>query len=275
MYNRAEVVDQNFQKLIPEGNLPPKRSSTGPAESGLSRSEFMDLFETQVMSRQMDLRARILKNSNECFYTIGSAGHESNAVWGKVFRLTDMAFVHYRSCAFMIQRAKQIPGSTPLYDTMLSFVASSEDPIAGGRHKVFGSYPLMVPPQTSTIASHLPKAMGAALSIGRAKDLRLDTAVMPHDAVVVCTFGDASINHSTAVGAVNSALWVAHQNVAMPLIFICEDNGIGISVSTPHQWLESQYAERMGLHYIACDGLNLFDTYRAAREAAANRFSCT
>ena len=92
----------------------------------------------------MDLRARILKNENECYYTIGSSGHEGNAVWGKVFRLTDMAFVHYRSCAFMIQRAKQVPGSTPLYDTMLSFVASSDDPIAGGRHKVFGSYPLLV-----------------------------------------------------------------------------------------------------------------------------------
>lgn len=267
MYNRAEVVDQNFQEFVRTGRLPEARSHTGLAESGLSAADFMDLFETQIMSRQMDLRARILKNQNECFYTIGSAGHEANAVWGKVFRLTDMGFVHYRSCAFMIQRAKQIPGSTPLYDTMLSFVASSEDPIAGGRHKVFGSYPLMIPPQTSTIASHLPKAMGAALSITRARDLKLESAVMPADAVVFCTFGDASINHSTAVGAVNSALWVAHQNVGMPLVFICEDNGIGISVPTPNQWLESQYAERGGLHYISCDGLNLCDVYQKAQEA--------
>lgn len=267
MYNRAEVVDQNFQKLVPEGRFPEPKSHTRLADSGLLPEEFMDLFETQMMSRQMDLRARILKNQNECFYTIGSAGHEANAVWGKVFRLTDMAFVHYRSCAFMIQRAKQVPGSTPLYDTLLSFVASSEDPIAGGRHKVFGSYPLLVPPQTSTIASHLPKAMGAALSIGRAKDLKLDSAVMPPDAIVFCTFGDASTNHSTALGAINSALWVAHQNVAMPIVFICEDNGIGISVSTPSNWLESQYANRAGLHYVSCDGLSLADTYRAAREA--------
>ncbi len=267
MYNRAEVVDQNFVKFVSEGVFPEPRSLTSLDEAGLSAAEFMDLFETQIMSRQMDLRARILKNSNECYYTIGSAGHEVNAVWGKAFKISDMAFVHYRSCAMMIQRAKQVPGSTPLYDTMLSFVASSEDPIAGGRHKVFGSYPLMVPPQTSTIASHLPKALGAALSIGRAKDLKLDSAVMPHDALVFCTFGDASINHSTAQGAINSTLWVAHQNVAMPLIFICEDNGIGISVPTPNEWLESQYSQRPGLHYIRCDGLSLTDTYRAAREA--------
>lgn len=267
MYNRAEVVDRNFTQFISEGKLPPSRSQTSLKDSGLSASEFMDLFETMIMSRQMDLRARILKNQSECYYTIGSAGHECNAVTGKVFRLTDMAFVHYRSCALMIQRQKQIPGSTPLYDTMLSFVASSDDPIAGGRHKVFGSYPLLVPPQTSTIASHLPKAVGAALSIGRARDMKLETAVMPNDAIVVCTFGDASLNHSTAVGAVNSALWVAHQNLPVPLIFICEDNGIGISVPTPNQWVEAQYSRRSGLHYISCDGLSLTDTYRAAREA--------
>jgi 2-oxoisovalerate dehydrogenase E1 component len=267
MYNRAEVVNQNFLKFVQAGHFPEARSHTGLAESGLSQEAFLDLFETQIMSRQMDLRARILKNENECFYTIGSAGHESNAVWGKAFRLTDMAFVHYRSCAFMIQRAKQIPGSTPLYDTMLSFVASSDDPIAGGRHKVFGSFPLMVPPQTSTIASHLPKAVGAALSINRARDMNLETAAMPPDAVVICSFGDASLNHSTAVGAVNSALWVSHQNIPVPIVFICEDNGIGISVSTPPQWIETQYGHRPGLHYIRCDGLNLCDTFAKAREA--------
>lgn len=267
MYNRAESIDENFKKFVNEKHFPNSRSQTTLQQSGLTPAEFMDLFETQVMSRQMDLRARILKNQNECYYTIGSSGHEVNAVWGKVFRITDMAFVHYRSCAMMIQRAKQLPGSTTLYDTMLSFVASSEDPIAGGRHKVFGSYPLMVPPQTSTIASHLPKAVGAALSIGRAKDLKLDSAVMPSDSVVFCTFGDASANHSTAVGAINSALWIAHQNIPLPLIFICEDNGIGISTATPRNWLESQYAHRENLAYISCDGLSITDTYLAAKLA--------
>jgi 2-oxoisovalerate dehydrogenase E1 component len=267
MYNRAEAVDQNFVRFLREGRLPEARSSTMAGDAGLHGTDLMDLFETQVMSRQMDLRARILKEKGECFYTIGSSGHEGNAVWGKAYRLSDMAFVHYRSAAFMIQRAKQLPGSTPLYDTLLSYVASSEDPIAGGRHKVFGSHPLLVPPQTSTIASHLPKAVGAAISVGRAKDLRLQTAAMPSDSVVLCSFGDASINHSTAVGAVNAALWVSHQNIAVPLILICEDNGIGISVSTPGGWLEAQYGQRAGLHYIACDGLNLCDLWLRAKQA--------
>jgi len=260
MYNRAEIVDQNFTRFVSEGKFPSARSHTPLEGSGLSPSRLIQLFESQVASRHLDLRARILKNANLCFYTIGSSGHEGNAVFGSVFRLDDMAFLHYRSGAFMLERAKQSPGSTSLYDTLLSFVASSEDPIAGGRHKVFGSLPLMVPPQTSTIASHLPKAMGAALSIHRAKDLGLPT-VMSNDSVVVCTFGDASANHSTALGAINAASWTAYQNLRVPIAFICEDNGIGISVSTPSGWIQNNFSHRPGLKYFKGDGLNLIDLY--------------
>lgn len=268
MFNRAEVVDQNFSRFVREGNLPVAHSQTSFQESGLSRAEVMDLFESQMMSRHLDLIARILKNKNLCYYTIGSSGHEGNAVLGNVFRRTDMAFLHYRSGAFMIQRSKSLPGSTPLYDMMLSFFASTEEPIAGGRHKVFGSLPLLVPPQTSTIASHLPKAVGAALSIQRAQALGIES-VMPSDAIVSCSFGDASANHSTAVGAINMASWVSYQNLPVPLVFVCEDNGIGISVATPNHWIESSFSNRPALKYIAADGLNLFDLYKKAREAEA------
>lgn len=266
MFNRAEVVDQNLSRFVIEGQLPEARSQTSLAESGLKPAEVMDLFESQILSRHLDLIARILKNKNLCYYTIGSSGHEGNAVLGKVFRLKDMAFLHYRSGAFMIQRSKQLPGATPIFDMMLSFFASTEEPIAGGRHKVFGSLPLLVPPQTSTIASHLPKAVGAALSIQRAHDLGIES-VMPADSVVTCSFGDASSNHSTAVGAINMASWVAYQNLPLPLVFVCEDNGIGISVNTPSNWVERTNSQRPAIKYIAADGLNLFDVYLKTREA--------
>ncbi len=259
-FNRAEVVDQNFTHFVQEGRLPEARVQVSLEESGLKPTELVDLFESQVISRHMDLRARILKNTNQCFYTIGSSGHEGNAVFGKVFRKDDMAFLHYRSGALMIQRAKQLPGATPIYDSMLSFVASSEEPIAGGRHKVFGSLPLLVPPQTSTIASHLPKAMGAALSVGRAHALGCES-VMADDSIVLCTFGDASANHSTALGAINAAAWTAYQGVKMPLVYACEDNNIGISTSTPRGWIENNFSQKPGIQYIKADGLNLLDLY--------------
>ena len=169
-----------------------------------------------------------MKGRNQGFYTIGSSGHEGNAAYGLAFKATDMAFLHYRSCAFMLERGRQVPGETLLYDILLSFAASSDDPTSGGRHKVLGSKRLNIPPQTSTIASHLPKAVGAALSIPLTERLSL-ASNMPTDSVVLCNFGDASANHASALSAINSACWAAYQQVPMPLVFICEDNGIGIS----------------------------------------------
>ena len=267
MYNRAEAVDKNFKDFVLKGSLPEPQSLTDISHSSLSEEEVLDIFESQIMSRQLDLRARELKARNLCYYTIGSSGHEGNAVFGKAFRLDDMAFLHYRSGAFFIQRAKQQPGSTPIYDMLLSFLASKDEPIAGGRHKVIGSKPLLIPPQTSTIASHLPKAVGAALSIGRAHDLHLPS-VMKKDSLVLCSFGDASANHSTALGAINTANWVAYQNVKMPIVFICEDNGTGISVRTPENWIEQAFSKKPAMKYIQCDGLNVLDIYEKSIEAA-------
>jgi 2-oxoisovalerate dehydrogenase E1 component len=269
MATRPEIVDQRFTERVRSGDLP--RSRTGATfdhrELGLSDAELIDLFETQVMSRHLDLMARILRERGQGFYTIGSSGHEGVASVGKAFRATDMAFLHYRSAGFFIQRLKMLPGATPLYDMLLSFAASAEDPIAGGRHKVLGSLAALVPPQTSTIASHLPKAVGAAFAIPRARALGV-TLDVPTDAVVVCSFGDASANHSTSQGAFNTAEWIAYQGGGLPLVFVCEDNGLGISVRTPDRWIETVFSRRAELQYFACDGLDLLDTFQAARAAA-------
>lgn len=268
MYNRAEIVDENFVKHVQNLNFPKARVDLSFQEAGVPATDLVDIFESQIISRHLDLQARILKNTNQCFYTIGSSGHEGNAVFGKYFKYTDMAFLHYRCGAFMVQRSKQVPGVTPIYDAMLSFVASSDDPISGGRHKVFGSKILNIPPQTSTIASQLPKAMGAALSVNRAKELGIPTEV-PEDAIILCEFGDASANHSTAQGAINTASWISYQNIPLPIAFICEDNGIGISVHTPKNWIESSFSQRPGIKYFKADGLNLIDLVIKTKQVEA------
>jgi 2-oxoisovalerate dehydrogenase E1 component len=85
----------------------------------------------------------------------------------------------------------------------------------------------------------------------------------------VCSFGDASVNHSTAVGAINAALHSAYQGVPMPLLFVCEDNGIGISVKTPRGWIAHTYGNRSGLRYFDADGWDAAATFDAAAAAAA------
>ncbi len=266
MLDRNVIVKENFKKNVLAQQFPQSLQQLNLAQVGLSASELIDIFESQVMSRVLDLQSRVMQKKGQSFYTIGSSGHEGNAAYAKVFRVTDMAFLHYRSGAFVIQRAKQLTGETTLYDMLLSFAASKEDPISGGRHKVLGSKSLFIPPQTSTIASHLPKAVGAAYSIPLTKRISIQ-GEMPDDSVIICNFGDASSNHSTAQGAINAAAWAAYQSVPLPIVFICEDNGIGISTSTPQGWVAANYKNRAGLEYIYCDGLNILDTYQAAKRA--------
>jgi 2-oxoisovalerate dehydrogenase E1 component len=129
----------------------------------------------------------------------------------------------------------------------------ADEPIAGGRHKVFGHPDLAIIPQTSTIASHLPRAVGLAIALHRAHRLKVEFE-WPEDAIVVCSFGDASANHSTAAGAINTALATAFRGLPVPILFVCEDNGFGISVATPGGWIEAAYGSRPGLTYLDADG---------------------
>ncbi|MGH8400528.1 MAG: thiamine pyrophosphate-dependent enzyme, partial [Gammaproteobacteria bacterium] len=126
--------------------------------------------------------------------------------------------------------------------------------------------PLWALPQTSTIASHLPKAVGTAVAIAQAKRIGVRLPI-PDDSIAVCSFGDASANHSTAVGAINAAQWTAYQRLPCPLLFVCEDNSIGISVKTPAGWIAANYSDRVGLEYISADGTDVVDTYAKALEA--------
>jgi 2-oxoisovalerate dehydrogenase E1 component len=262
--DRAQIVHENFLRRVAARDFPPGR----PPVPGLAAAEAVALFRAQCLSRALDLTARDMQKAGQGFYTIGSSGHEGMAAVAHALRPTDPAFLHYRDAAFQLARAGQVPGQTAAWDMALSFAASSEDPISGGRHKVLGSKALNIPPQTSTIASHLPKAVGAAYSLGLARRHPPEHREFEDDALVMCSFGDASANHSTAQGAFNTAQWTAYQAVPLPLLFVCEDNGIGISVKTPKGWIKASFAHRPGMKYVEADGLDLYAAYAAAREAA-------
>ncbi|MER7013731.1 thiamine pyrophosphate-dependent enzyme [Saccharopolyspora sp. NPDC000359] len=256
----TEPVDEFFQRTVAGW---PARPGTG---SNLA-DDLLALFDSQAGSRHLDLQARQLGKQGRGFYSIGSSGHESNAAVAAALRPTDPALLHYRSGGFYVHRARQVPDQHPLRDVLLGVVASADEPISAGRHKVFGNAELAVIPQTSTIASHLPRAVGLAFSLGRAAKLGVASG-WPEDSVVVCSFGDASANHSTTTGAINSALHCAFQDLPMPLLLVCEDNGIGISVRTPKGWIESTYADRAGLRYFTADGADPVQCLSVAREAA-------
>ena len=205
------------------------------------------LWRAQVDSRHCDLAARWLQQEGRSFYTIGSAGHESNAAVALALRPTDPALLHYRSGGFYLARAAQA-GRDGVPDIMLGVTAAADEPIAGGRHKVFGHPELAMIPQTSTIASHLPRAVGIGIAIDRARKLGVE-CTWPLDAVVICSFGDASVNHAVAQAALNTAAHATHQHLPVPVLFVCEDNGLGISVPSPAGWTAGALRARTQLRY--------------------------
>ncbi|MEU5564755.1 thiamine pyrophosphate-dependent enzyme [Micromonospora musae] len=378
-------LDDRFRETLAAlGPTARRRDPAEPVTDGatLTGAQALDIFDAQVTSRQLDLAGRWLRSFGEGFYTIGSAGHEANALVAAVLQPTDPALLHYRSGAFYCVRAAQAaagPAAEPAEaaaahpaahpselgrepaadasdvgvglfdaadesfdeqhdagaaestredsaraahaedetpsgadggreaaegpqdavggaarperpwayaeaagDVLRGVVASAREPIAGGRHKVFGHPDLAVVPTTSTIASHLPRAVGMGLAVERlrrretrraggvdAGDEASESATWPSDSIVVCSFGDASINHASATAAFNTAGWYDHTGLRIPVLFVCEDNGLGISVRTPQGWVEAALRSKPGVRYFAADGSDPVRAYAAAEEAAA------
>jgi len=255
----TEQVDEHFVASV-------RALSAGRRPLAPLGSRLLELFDAQLGSRHVDLAARDFRARGLGYYTIGSSGHEGNAAVAAALRPTDPALLHYRSGAFYLTRMRQL-GRDGLLDVLLGMMAATDEPIAGGRHKVFGHHDAAIIPQTSTIASHLPRSLGVAFAIERARKLGVPSA-WPDDAITVCSFGDASANHSTAAGAINAALYTAYQGLPVPLLFVCEDNGIGISVPTPRGWIATAYGSRPGLRYFHASGFDLVQTQEVAAEAA-------
>src|SRR4051794_17641445 len=251
-----------------------KREPDDPVRDGtaLTGAHARRLFDAQLASRHLDLAARWLRSFDEGFYTIGSSGHEGNAAVAAALRPSDPALLHYRSRAFYCARAAQVPRSDAIRDVLRGLVASAEEPVAGGRHKVFGNAELHVIPITSTVASHLPRSIGVAYAIERGRRgsrLGAQATGWPNDAIAICSFGDASTTHASAVAAFNTAGWCSHTGLRLPLLFVCEDNNLGISVRSPQGWVEATLKSRPGIEYFAGDGIDLASAYDAAVEAAS------
>src|SRR5215472_5997056 len=125
-------LDWHFKDTV--GGLPggPARANPGaPVRPGssLDGATLLAIFDAQAESRHLDFTARSMQQRGRGFYTISSAGHEGNAAVAAALRPTDPALLHYRSGAFYVARAQQVPGADPLRDVLLGLV------VAARRHR--------------------------------------------------------------------------------------------------------------------------------------------
>jgi 2-oxoisovalerate dehydrogenase E1 component len=266
----ADLVDHLGAVLERLGGTTPDETEDLPEAV---RSDLLDLFEAQGASRWLDVAARRMQATGDGRHTIASAGHEGNAAVALCLRSNDPALLHHRSTAFYLARTALAGLEDGILDIALGLAGRADRPGTGGRSPGLTHPDVAILPQTSTVAGHLPRALGLAWTIGRQQRTRgSERLKWPDDAVAVASFGDGSANHSTATGAVNSACWAARQGVPMPLLLICEDNGLGVSMPTPPGWIRSLYGAREGLRYLYADTsgdpLAVLETTRQAVEIA-------
>ena len=251
-------------------------SDTAPepeVDSEAVRIELLEIFEAQAASRWLDVAARRMEVAGRNRFTIASAGHEGNAVVALALRSNDPALLHHRSGAFYLARTALAGLDDGILAVALGLASAAEQPGIGGRYPGLAHPDVAILPPAVTVAGQLPRALGMAFSIGRQQRARGGERLRwPDDAVAVASFGDGSANHSTATGMINSACWAARQGVPMPLLLICEDNGLGLSLPSPPGWIRSLYGAREGLRYLyadtAGDPLEVLEITRQAAEIA-------
>jgi pyruvate dehydrogenase E1 component alpha subunit len=106
------------------------------------------------------------------------------------------------------------------------------------------------------VGGGLPIAVGAALAIKKQK----------RDDVAMCFFGDGASNEGAFHEALNMAgVW------KLPVIFVCENNTYGMSVSTERSMAVAHIADRAasyGMPGVVVDGNTIADVEEAVAEAA-------
>ncbi|MQA26651.1 MAG: hypothetical protein GEU94_14560 [Micromonosporaceae bacterium] len=264
-------LDSRWRQAVAALAVDPDQGAADPAapirdDSELTGEAVRELHDAQLMSRQLDLAAHWLRSWNEGYHAVSSAGHEAAAAVAWASRSTDPALLHARSGGFYCARAAQVPAADPAADPALdvlgALVAAAAEPFAGGRCPPYGSRALTVIPASGSGASHLPRAVGLAFAIERAKRLRAASALdLPPDSVVVCSFDSAELNHAAATAALNAAGWCGHTGLPLPLLFVCHDEGAVAG------WAAAALGSRPGLRHFSADGCDLLDTCRAARDA--------
>lgn len=172
----------------------------------------LELLRVMVCSRQGDRRDGILLRQSRGWFAVAGEGHEALAALAWLLTPLDAIYPYYRDRALMLAR-----GITN-YEMALTYFAKPSAP-GGGRqmHGHYGSKKLNVFPSATPTASQCLPAAGHAMAFKREDNTN----------IVICTIGDAALRQGEYYEAVSFAI-----QEQLPIVFIIEDNGYGISTDT-------------------------------------------
>jgi len=223
----------------------------------VSREEIKKWYGLMHLGRVLDDKApNYLKQGLGWSYHAPCAGHDAiQLALGMTFRPgRDYLFPYYRdltTCLAAGLTAEEI---------LLNGMSKATDVASGGRHMSnhFAKPAIHIQNVSSCVSNHAQHAAG----LGRAiKTYR-------KDAIVFCSVGESSTSEGYFYEAVNGA-----SREKLPVVFVIQDNGYGISVpkedQTANEYAGDNFKGLKNLRVIHADGLDVFDSFRAMREAVA------
>jgi 2-oxoisovalerate dehydrogenase E1 component alpha subunit len=233
-------------------------SGAGSLESDPSR--LLAMYEMMVLARSLDERQWILNRQGKAPFVISCQGHEAAQV-ASAFALQsgrDWIAGYYRDLGVMLGI-----GMTPT-EVMLGLFARADDPSSGGRQMPahYSHRRLKILSQSSPTGTQAAHAAGIALAI----KIRNETARrIVDDAVVWTAFGEGT----SSQGDVHEAMNLAGTH-ALPVLFVCENNGYAISVPQHRQMGVKNVADRAagyGFPGVVVDGTDPIACYEATAQA--------
>jgi len=239
--------------------------------AGLSKDDLLKLYRLIYASRRTDDREIVLKRQNKAYFQINGAGHEAIcAAAGLAARSGyDWFYTYYRDRALALAL-----GVTP-YEMLLQAVGSVEDPASAGRQMPahWGHRDHRLVSASSPIATQFLQAVGCAEAIKKMRDHEDVRGAVDgefhEDEVVLCTGGDGSTSEGEFWEALTSACVMA-----LPLVFLIEDNEYAISVprevQTPSSSISKTVVGFKPLLVLEVDGCDPVASYRVMREALSH-----
>jgi 2-oxoisovalerate dehydrogenase E1 component len=214
-------------------------------------------FYLMVIGRVLDDRApNYLKQAIGWSYHAPYAGHDGiQLAIGQIFdRTTDHLFPYYRDMLTCLSAG--ITSEEIIYNG----ISKDIDVAGGGRHMSnhFSKPVWNIHNTSSCTGSHTLHAVGVARAMKKYN----------HKGVAISSQGESSVSEGYVYEAINGA-----SNEKLPVIFVFQDNGYGISVpkadQTANRRVANNFTGMKNLRIIHCNGKDVFDSMNAMAEAKA------
>src|ERR1051325_366365 len=215
----------------------------------------LEWFRLISLGRLLDDKARnYLRQAKGWSYHASHAGHDGIQVaLGLAFRPNkDYLFPYYRDMLTCLA------GGIAPYEIILNGLSKAQDVASGGRHMSnhFAKISIGIWNVSSATGNHTQHAAG----LGRA------VKYYDADSIVFSSQGESSCSEGSVFEALKGA-----SREGLPVIFVIQNNGYGISVPVSEQTanpiVSENYRGIRGLTIINCDGTNPFDATQAIRRA--------